>query len=845
MSRRDEHRKDWFEVIDAAFALDDDHPHLSESIDDDAPPPPDPPKDLRAESAEALSLDWDESQHPRDDAGRFVDAGGGNSGGNSAAPPDHTVSVPPHDVGESRPTPIKVKTVSEAVLAILGGDVVEIQEVSTVYTVLEELAGMAKEAERLGNKAPNYDLCKVMVSGTTNLFCGDKVKTKDFPNGVPRIEMPQLSGQPVPGSKADSLPKVTKKNGETMVDAVPAFVQHLKDVEIGTKRERVPAAKLKATQAELIGPKVAGIMLAQGFDPGEEAIFVSRDDYVLDGHHRWAGVVGRDAKDGKLGDAQMNIIRVDAPISELLHRANTWSREFGIAPAGFKSLRWYVEKLRLIMLGEWDESLHPRDEAGRFTTGSGLSSGKVVNAKTIGGGHANAALIVDLDNGEKAVYKPEIGEAWDMAFANEDISDHVANRALSLAEREAMAYEVDQMIGTGLVPETILRTELPIGDVEASDDDGENYRPDDDELRGMYEDYREKAWERAADNAAEMMGGLYREAQDDHVKDINNRAEEVAEIWNDLIDENPEWDDVDKYGSRTEKAIHPTLPMGTEQGLPVQGFERAAVGGDVDPIEVLDEARVDPSSDLTDNERDRVRNVLAGKLRDGAQNLLDVDEDAAREHLDYGDWVEGHADTENRLIDQNIKSFDSWREGEGYGSDERPAKTEIPHRNSQAPHKQGGALQTFVKGLEERADLDWENGDHQKFAALDYVIGSMDRHGGNVFRDGMGKPLGLDNGYSFPDDNDIMFRSRPVTEWLGYGRHEEAARKVPEDLRTALSSNFEKADWPKFFERHKSMNDDEREAMQARIRDVREALKTEDGLYNLWRSKSTSGQVMR
>lgn len=66
------------------------------------------------------------------------------------------------------------------------------------------------------------------------------------------------------------------------------------------------------------------------FDPAVNPIFISNDNYILDGHHRWAAVVGRDAADGKLGDSMMHVTKVDSPISELLHVANTWANAFGI-----------------------------------------------------------------------------------------------------------------------------------------------------------------------------------------------------------------------------------------------------------------------------------------------------------------------------------------------------------------------------------------------------------------------------------------------------------------------------------------------------------------------------------
>lgn len=66
-------------------------------------------------------------------------------------------------------------------------------------TVLGRLAKMAKEAKRRGDEAPTFDLCHVSVPHT-NLFCAEAVKTKEFPNGIPRIKMPQFSGFPLSGT---------------------------------------------------------------------------------------------------------------------------------------------------------------------------------------------------------------------------------------------------------------------------------------------------------------------------------------------------------------------------------------------------------------------------------------------------------------------------------------------------------------------------------------------------------------------------------------------------------------------------------------------------------------------
>ena len=287
-------------------------------------------------------------------------------------------SVSP-DFGSDRPTPRQVDNVPDAVAAILKGEVVEIQDVRHVHTVLSKLAAMATEAKEKGEKAPKYDLCKVSVAGS-NLFCGSPLKTKEFPNGVPRINMPQLKGPPVPGSAADKLPK--SKSGS--VNVADQFVEHLKSLGIETsKATSVPANSLKATQAQMEGQTVARMMTDPTYNPAKEPIFISRDNYVLDGHHRWAAQVGRDAEDGKLGDSQMNVIRVDAPISELFHRANQFTKDIGISERGM-ALRAYAAKV--YALAGWEEGEHPRDSSGKFdeSTGGGADTGSASGGSTKG-----------------------------------------------------------------------------------------------------------------------------------------------------------------------------------------------------------------------------------------------------------------------------------------------------------------------------------------------------------------------------------------------------------------------------------------------------------------------------
>jgi ParB-like chromosome segregation protein Spo0J len=190
--------------------------------------------------------------------------------------------------------------------------------------LLDKLKSMADEAKEKGEKAPDYDLCQVSIPGT-NLFCGVN-------KGIPREKMPQLKGNAVPGSKADKLPK--GKGGE--VDSEKAFVEALKEKGIRLVPKKVDASRLKSTQSQLVGTKVAGMTDALKKNPDNPGIrapiYVSKDGYILDGHHRWAAVVGLELNENK--PVMMDTVVVDLSAHELVNFTNTFCDDYGIEQKG-------------------------------------------------------------------------------------------------------------------------------------------------------------------------------------------------------------------------------------------------------------------------------------------------------------------------------------------------------------------------------------------------------------------------------------------------------------------------------------------------------------------------------
>lgn len=198
------------------------------------------------------------------------------------------------------------------------------EQLQQVATRIDDLAKMGKEAKEKGENAPNFNLCEVSIPGT-NLFCGDN-------KGIPRAEMPQFKGTPEAGSEADKLPK--DKDGE--VDTEEMFKKMLErdGIKVG-EPESVPPDRLKATQSELVGVKVAGMskVLADKTHPAygkiTAPIYVSRDGYVLDGHHRWAAVVAHNASNPD-DQVEMQVRVIDEDIEPLVERSNKFAQDIGI-----------------------------------------------------------------------------------------------------------------------------------------------------------------------------------------------------------------------------------------------------------------------------------------------------------------------------------------------------------------------------------------------------------------------------------------------------------------------------------------------------------------------------------
>ena len=204
-----------------------------------------------------------------------------------------------------------------------------------------------------GEKTTN--LCDVEVPGT-NMFCGDPLETDEHPEGIPRMEMPQLKSKPLPGSKAEKLTQLPEdhpdhlpmsKKGE--VNAEDLFKAKLKKEGIEMAEPKpMNVADLKATQNELKPSNVAFMVdilmrakppphkdpkAADDWELSEsfrKPIIVSSDGYILDGHHRWGALVALDIANGGSGDIEMSVKEVQADAETLVKKTKEFTDDLGL-----------------------------------------------------------------------------------------------------------------------------------------------------------------------------------------------------------------------------------------------------------------------------------------------------------------------------------------------------------------------------------------------------------------------------------------------------------------------------------------------------------------------------------
>jgi hypothetical protein len=142
---------------------------------------------------------------------------------------------------------------------------------------------------------------------------------------IPRSEMPQLLDESFDELRKD--PKnAWKVDAAIEAGADPnmkgsmfdAFMDQLKSEGVDISKGKLPVGELKATQREIKASKAFGMAdahLKGKYNPGEAPIVVSKDNFILDGHHRYAAML-------TIGpDREMNVIQVDMTMDDMLKKS--------------------------------------------------------------------------------------------------------------------------------------------------------------------------------------------------------------------------------------------------------------------------------------------------------------------------------------------------------------------------------------------------------------------------------------------------------------------------------------------------------------------------------------------
>ena len=141
--------------------------------------------------------------------------------------------------------------------------------------------------------------------------------------GLTRDRMPQITGDAnmremlesddrLDRAKARAIGQAggKKSNHQTIQQQ---FLDWLETKGVRTKRERVRVGELMATQSEIKAAKaysMANAHLRGDFPTIDKQIVISKDGYILDGHHRWAALLTLDP------GRWMSVLRVGLPMSQ-------------------------------------------------------------------------------------------------------------------------------------------------------------------------------------------------------------------------------------------------------------------------------------------------------------------------------------------------------------------------------------------------------------------------------------------------------------------------------------------------------------------------------------------------
>ena len=141
------------------------------------------------------------------------------------------------------------------------------------------------------------------------------------------------------GLRREQMPQMPARNK-------PQFLSEMRLKGVGVAAQSVDPRTLKPSQADISAAKTGEILkkMRDGsfYDSPAGRILVSKDGFVIDGHHRWAAA---SAYAFDIPGARLPIIRVDMTAADLIPAAREFGAREGIKTLGFgetlkKAARW-------------------------------------------------------------------------------------------------------------------------------------------------------------------------------------------------------------------------------------------------------------------------------------------------------------------------------------------------------------------------------------------------------------------------------------------------------------------------------------------------------------------------
>ena len=115
--------------------------------------------------------------------------------------------------------------------------------------------------------------------------------------GVPRKNMPQIKSK-----------------------FVPDFIDYLETKGIKSTKTKVKVGQIKPTQGEINLDKVKSLVKSANDSSLKKPVIVSKDGFILDGHHRWLALLQKDKR------TALDSVKVDATVGELLKLAKKYPK---------------------------------------------------------------------------------------------------------------------------------------------------------------------------------------------------------------------------------------------------------------------------------------------------------------------------------------------------------------------------------------------------------------------------------------------------------------------------------------------------------------------------------------